>query len=246
MAWAINLPAINTCLYSGIAQWLVRLSCVSWSFVFLLPKPFYLKVQGSSLLSCVAAGSWQHCFPGPAELYSEAEILGILSSFPSSPLHCPSVTVLLSAKLQSPTPLGVSPVSSLPPLSTTYRKHHVRSVVLFLSHCLYTYFAMLQFFQEPLFPAVLSFWAVSFCVSALQNFPSPFVSRFSWTLYSAHKGCGVSQIIAVHALLLLMFVQLSSNCRIAQFPLLGILCSRIDLDHSGVKRLSSWTSHDDN
>lgn len=106
--------------------------------------------------------------------------------------------------------------------------------------------AMLQFFQEPLFPAVLSFWAVSFCVSALQNFPSPFVSRFSWTLYSAHKGCGVSQIIAVHALLLLMFVQLSSNCRIAQFPLLGILCSRIDLDHSGVKRLSSWTSHDDN
>lgn len=62
---------------------------------------------------------------------------------------------------------------------------------------------------------------------------------FTGTFYSAHKGYGVSQIVAVHALLLLMCVQLSSNCGITRFPLLGILWSSIDLDHSGVKNLCS-------
>lgn len=98
---------------------------------------------------------------------------------------------------------------------------------------------MLQFFQnltllQSCVPELCHFVSVLCRISPLRLFLG-----FPGTLYSAHKGCEVSQIVAVHALLLLMCVQLSSNCRIAQFPLLGILCSRIELDHSGVKRLSS-------
>lgn len=64
-------------------------------------------------------------------------------SWASSPAsqahHCtPPQSLSYLAKLQSPAPLGAFLVFSLPPLSTTYHKHHVGSVILFLSHYLYT------------------------------------------------------------------------------------------------------------
>ena len=105
----------------------------------------------------------------------------ILSSSPSSPPRSPSVTVLLSwARLQLLWDLSWFSVSHLYPPPIT-------SVVWGLSFYFFLVIFTLKndalwFFQELRVSAVPSFWAVSFSVGALQNFPSPFVSWFRWSI----------------------------------------------------------------
>lgn len=189
-------------------------------------------------------GNWQ---PGPAEVTSP-NCPGILSSFPSLAPLSSLVNVLVTWDTIS-YPFGTFPgfqsntsINHLPQASCGVHNLISFSLSLQLKMSRSDSFKKFTLLQSTLSVSEMYHFLLVLC----KIFPLLLFLGFTGTFYSAHKGCGVSQIVAVHALLLLMCVQLSSNCGITQLPLLGILWSSIDLDHSGVKNRCSWTSHDDN
>lgn len=170
----------STCWRSGIARWPVCLSCASRSSGISTTKPglpHSARLCSGPVPRCRAAGS---TCPGPTELCSASPAPRASPPASWAPTASLSTAVLLS-EFQPPASSGAPLVFRPSPLSTACPSSvwgpFYFFLVIFTLKC-----ATLWFPQELHVTAVLSLWAVSFSVGALQNFPSPFVSGFYWNI----------------------------------------------------------------